>query len=246
MNKSDLITKFTHNIKSFECGPDSNLRINYLLLLFQEAAYLSAEKLGFGYNSLRSRNMTWVLSNLKIQILKYPKWTEIISIATWPTGYNRLHGFRDFLLEDEKGKRLINSTSEWMAIDIESRRPININDFEIELPDYGERTLDEKLNRLNPRRFGEGKRILEVEVPFSAIDENGHVNNAEYIKWALDGLRKANIDISNLSTLQVSFISEVFENETCEIYFRESEKSSSLIWGMNAKDNEYVFAVKIE
>lgn len=246
MNNMSLITKLSHDVKSFECGPDSKLRIHNLLMLFQEVAYLSAENLGFGYSNLKSKKQAWVLSNLKIQFLKYPQWTNNISIETWPSGFDRLHGYRDYSIKDSKGKRLINATSEWLAIDIESRRPINIYDFEIELPDYGERSLDEKLRRLNPKRLGVGKKIFEVVVPYSAIDENGHVNNAEYIKWSLDGIRKSGINMSEISSLQVSFISELFEKERCKIYYKQDEDSFTHIWGENAASDEFIFAIKIE
>ncbi|MBU1100214.1 MAG: hypothetical protein KKA84_07395 [Bacteroidetes bacterium] len=245
MEKKDLVTKLLLDVKSFECGPDSNLRINNLLLLFQEAAYLSAENLGFGYSSLKSKNMTWVLSGLKIVLKKYPKWTDKITLSTWPSGYNRLHGFRDYAVESMDGDRLINATSEWLAIDVESRRPININDFEIELPDYGVRALDEKLSRLNPKRFGEGQKIYEVKVPYSAIDENGHVNNAEYLKWSLDGLRSSKIEINEISSLQISFISEVFENQNCEIFYLREDSGSGYLWGINSDTKEFVFAMHL-
>lgn len=246
MNNKSLITQLPHDVKSFECGPDSKLRIHNVMLLFQEVAYLSAENLGFGYTNLKSKNMAWVLSNLKIQFLNFPKWTDKIIIETWPSGYNRLHGFRDYSVKNAKGLSLMNSTSEWLAIDVESRRPININDFEIELPNYGKRSLDEKLSRLNPKRLGVGKKIFEIVVPFSSIDENSHVNNAEYLRWSLDGMRKAGINLGDISSIQVSFISELFEKERCKIYFRQDEDSLKYIWGLNAANEEFVFAIKIE
>ncbi len=246
MDKDYLITKFNHDVKSFECGPDSKLRISNLLQLFQEAAYLSAENLGFGYHSLQAKSMTWVLSSLKIQFLKIPEWNEQIVFSTWPSGHNRLLGFREFTVNNENEERIINATSEWLAIDLNSRRPININDFEIELPDSGEKAMDEKLGRLNPKRFGEGKEMQKVIVPYSSIDENGHVNNAEYVKWSLDGLRLAGIDFSNISSLQVSFLSELFENDSCKIYFKQQAENSMLLWGVNMETKEFVFAIEIK
>ncbi len=245
MEPLNFITRLNHEVKSFECGPDSKLKITNLFLLFQEAAYVSAENLGFGYHSLQSKNMTWVLSSLKVQFLDFPKWSDKIELLTWPSGHNRLVGFREFKVEGVNEKPLMNATSEWLAIDLDSRRPLNINDFEIELPDQGEKALDEKLSRLNPKRYGEGEEIYQVTVPYSAIDENGHVNNAEYVKWALDGMRSSNNDIEGIASLQVSFISELFENDKCKIFFRKKDKELLHLWGQNEKTNEFVFAIEI-
>ena len=241
----NLITKFKHTVKSVDCGPDSKIRIYNLFLLFQEAAYLSAENLGFGYNALHEKNMTWVLSSLKIQIENLPEWNDPILVSTWPAGHNRLLGFREFKVVDEQENTLINATSEWIAIDLKSRRPMNINEFKITLPDTGERALPEKLGRLNPKRYGKGLKIWKVEVPYSAIDENGHVNNAEYVKWSLDALRKAKIDIHDFSTFQITFISELFENDKCEIVYQTEENGLAHVWGINAENKEFVFAVEI-
>lgn len=245
MKNTELITRFRHEVKSVECGPDSKLRVYNLFLLLQDAAYLSAENLGFGYHHLQAKNMTWVLSSLKVQFIDLPQWNDQVKFATWPSGHNRLLGFREFTVEDKNANRLVNASSEWLAIDLNSRRPMSMNDFEKPLPDTGDKVFDVSLNRLNPKRFGEGSVIHEIVVPQSSIDENGHVNNAEYVKWSLDGLHFTGIDFSSILSLQVSFISELFENDRCKICFKKKDENTMLLWGMNSESKDYVFAIEI-
>ena len=240
-----LKTTIKHNVKTFECGPDKNIRINNLLLLFQEAAHISAEKLGFGYSDMVENNRVWVLSNLKLQFLSFPMWMEDIEVQTWPCGFNRLLAFRDYVVNDSNGKRCINATSDWLAIDIDSRKPFNMNDFRIPLPEAEERAMDEPLARINPKRLEAGEKIAEVKVPYSSIDENGHVNNSEYVRWSLDAMRAKELNIDGFKTLQISYIAEVFENEVCEIYSSQTE-NTLIIYGKKQNSGEYIFAMKIE
>jgi medium-chain acyl-[acyl-carrier-protein] hydrolase len=240
-----LKTTVEHYVKTFECGPDKNIRINNLLLLFQEAAHVSAENLGFGYADMVKNNRVWVLSNLKLQFLSFPEWMDNIEVQTWPCGFNRLLAFRDYIVNDSKGNRCINATSDWLAIDIDSRKPFNMNDFRTPLPQAEERAMSEPLTRLNPKRMDVGNKIAEIKVPYSSIDENGHVNNSEYVKWTLDAMKANSMRIDNFSSLQISFLSEVFENDTCEIFFSESGNVITL-YGKKSDTGEFIFALKIE
>ena len=47
-------------------------------------------------------NMTWVLSRLHVQILRFPFWRERIHLETWPSGKKGKFATRDFLIYDHK------------------------------------------------------------------------------------------------------------------------------------------------
>ncbi len=239
----ELITSLNHTVKSYECGPDGKLRIHNLLLLLQEAAYLNAEKLNFGYGFLVEKNMIWVLSSLKIKALNLPQWTDKIELQTWPVGYNRLYGLRDFLLLNDKGEELITATSEWVILDANTRRSVNIYEQGFELPSIEKRATTESIKRVNPKRFSKPEKIAEISVPYSAIDENGHVNNAEYVKWALDALKLQGNKVTDFSEIQIFFIAEIFENSKCIINMHETVDGSKQLSGVNPVDGNYVFAL---
>ncbi len=240
-----LTTSIKHNIKSFECGPDNKIRINNLFLLFQEAAHQSANKLGFGFEDLRENNLVWVLSNIKLRFFHFPGWMEEIEVSTCPCGFNRIWAFRDYFVKMQDGTICVKAASEWLAIDVNSRKPVNISDLRQPLPKAEERALDEQLIRINPKRLIGGEKIWEVKVPYSSIDENGHVNNSEYVKWSLDALRIAKMPIDNFDTFQISYISEAFENNICEIYFINDDKQIYL-FGKNSETGEFIFAAQIK
>ena len=98
--------KFT--VKSYECRPDGNIKTACLMQYLQEAAALHAEELGFGVDSLNKINCYWVLSNLRIEIDRLPKWNDEITVKTWPSGYNRVIATREFVGRDQNNCELFS------------------------------------------------------------------------------------------------------------------------------------------
>jgi medium-chain acyl-[acyl-carrier-protein] hydrolase len=66
----------------------------------QESAYLHAEHLGVGHTQLAPLQMSWVLSRMRIEISRWPKWGDTVRLRTWPSGRDRLFYYRDFEIKD--------------------------------------------------------------------------------------------------------------------------------------------------
>jgi hypothetical protein len=58
--------------------------------------------------------------------------------------------------------------------------------LDLRLPPSAPKVLSTALARLHPAPAYTPS--YTVSVPFSSLDFNGHVNNTEYVRWALDGL----------------------------------------------------------
>jgi acyl-ACP thioesterase len=176
-------------VKAFDCRPDGCIRLNALMQYLQEAAARHAAELGFGFADLDRLSCFWVLVNLRIDVSAVPGWRDDMMIRTWPSGYTRLMASREFVGRTVEGAELFRASSEWMILDRESGRPRNLHRMDLGLPESGTRAIE-----------ADGRRLQSVDgyvtawtlrVPFSALDFNGHVNNTEYVRWALDGLHSA-------------------------------------------------------
>jgi acyl-ACP thioesterase len=87
------------------------------------------------------------------------------------------------------------------------------------LPEDGRKVLPHKMKRLQPKsNYNLKKRKC---VPYSSIDLNGHVNNSEYVKWAIDVLKKDYSFDSDMKTIQATYLSEIFESDEIEIYINK-------------------------
>ena len=63
---------------------------------------------------------------LKVRMSRFPKWGETVSILTFPRGVRKIVAYRDFVLSDAEGREIGHATSEWMLIDLASRKVVAI------------------------------------------------------------------------------------------------------------------------
>ena len=182
-NASDVA--FT--VRSYEAGITNHVTLPTLCNYMQEAAGISAARLGWGIQALQSEGLTWMLSRLRVSVQRYVPWGETITVRTWPSGVKgRLIAKRCFLGLDEKGAELFRASSEWLYVDMAAQKiaklpetfadlvPAGTPDFE--LPDIGG-----KFARL-PSVDGS----VEILTRHSDLDFNDHVNNVHYVEWMLE------------------------------------------------------------
>ena len=182
-NASDV----TFTVRSYEAGITNHVTLPTLCNYMQEAAGISAARLGWGIQALQSEGLTWMLSRLRVSVQRYVPWGETITVRTWPSGVKgRLIAKRCFLGLDEKGAELFRASSEWLYVDMAAQKiaklpetfadlvPAGTPDFE--LPDIGG-----KFARL-PSVDGS----VEILTRHSDLDFNDHVNNVHYVEWMLE------------------------------------------------------------
>lgn len=209
----------------------------------QEAASAHAEQLGLGYQRLNKINSYWVLSNLRIEIARLPKWNDEVTIKTWPSGYSRLMATREFVGKDQHNCELLRAGSEWIILDKQKNRPRNLFHLDLGLPRTGPKAIPGKLNRLEPH---DGYREVErVRVPYSSIDFNGHVNNTEYVRWGIDALRKAFTLKSVIRCVHTTYLSAVFEDDELDLLVSSGTNGHFSVLGRKAdgQGNAYVMYI---
>jgi medium-chain acyl-[acyl-carrier-protein] hydrolase len=202
-------------VKVFDCRPDGRMKLHALMQYLQESAACHAEQIGVGFADMNDRHCFWVLSNLRLEMVRGPRWMDRFTVRTWPSGYTRLVAAREFVGMADDGSELFHAGSEWMVLDKQTGRPQNLTRLNLGLPQNGPKVLASPLVRVKPaQRY---VPAYTLRVPFSALDFNQHVNNTEYVRWALDALR-ANPETSlDVRAIHVTYLAEAFEGEEIEI-----------------------------
>ena len=183
-NASDVA--FT--VRSYEAGIANHVTLPTLCNYMQEAAGISAARLGWGIQALQAEGITWMISRLRVSVSRYVPWGTTITVRTWPSGTKgRLIAKRCFLGLDEKGEELFRASSEWLYVDMNAQKiaklpetfgelvPPGTPDFE--LPDIG--------GKFAHLPSVEGR--ADVLTRHSDLDFNDHVNNVHYVEWMLEG-----------------------------------------------------------
>jgi acyl-ACP thioesterase len=203
------LNKFTANFRigSFDTDHSGKVKITSICNYIQEIAGMHADDLQWGIEKLQERNLSWVLSRLKLKVFEYPQWKETLTIETWPTGIEGLFGNRDFKILNEEGKVIMIATSSWLVINFKTKRPVRPNEVINNISSNPNELLFEKpLKKLKVQDSNSNEEIIHVH--FSDIDINQHVNNVKYIKWIIDSCPKDNLLNMEIDELEVNFLHE--------------------------------------
>ena len=176
----------THLVRHHECGPDGRMKLQVLLDCLQDIAAEHAEKLKCGMEDLAGANRIWVLSRLKIRILRMPGLKEEVELLTYPTGHDRLFAHRQYCVS-AGGADLVQASSAWLMLDGATYRPLPMaRVFDAPLPTNPERPrYFENFDKLPEAG---GPELCAFTVGASGIDLNRHLNNAFYAGFIEDAL----------------------------------------------------------
>ena len=186
------------------------LRPSALLNIFQDMATQSANLLGFGYETITKKNLGWVLIKYHIEFSEYPTDIGTYTFVTEPRGVDRMMAMRDFkILKDNKC--IAKATSSWLLVDMTTRSLASIKDS-LNMWNFEKREDDLKFEKIRLPETLEYKE--EFKVRYEELDVNKHVNNANYIIWALELLPFDFRNEHNIKSIDMYFKREALYGET--------------------------------
>lgn len=184
-------SSYKFKVRSYECGRDGRATLPTICNFLQEAASLHAAELRFGKGDFAAagENISWVLTRMVVKMKHYPVWEDELTVETFPRGGRKIVAWRDFEVKDANGETIGVASSEWMIIDLKTRKVHAIPELVFaahdptNVPVLG-------LEPFSKFRFPEAGQAAASPLTFTAmesqIDLNGHVNNVHYISWMLE------------------------------------------------------------
>ncbi|MEA3558990.1 MAG: thioesterase [Candidatus Thermoplasmatota archaeon] len=237
-----LVKEYQFKVKTYHCAPHGYLNLHSMMQHMQEAASIHAEEMGFGEQWMIENSCIWVLADLHAGIDHLPTWKEDVTLYTWPSGNDTLKAYREFLAQGSDGRELFRASSSWMVLSMLNKMPVMMRDVMKNTPYRSKRNFPD-MSRL--KASDKGISIMDIIVPYHSIDSNGHVNNTEYVKWAIDGARKAEMIIPKIRSFHISFMAEVFEGQELELFNTDMEDGKNMISIGRKDDKKNVFLMEI-
>ena len=199
----------TVKIRYSEMDCDLVLKPSAMLQFLQDLASDNAEQLDFGYSYIIKHNLAWFLLKYRLEFDDYPEGIYDLTIKTEPRGYNKMFAYRDFYILHD-GKQIGRATSTWTLVDLATKSMASAADVlagnkYMYLHDKREDDLNYGKIRL-PEKFDIEKTF---EVRFDDLDVNRHVNNANYIVWAIEPLDFDFRRSHKLKTVDMMFKKEI-------------------------------------
>ena len=214
--------KTTQRIKvtCYDTDVSHYLKPGAFMDLAQEIAYVSAGKLGFGYDDLKRVGTAWVLSRMHVEFPSMPRWNDVVELQTWHKGFSGPFYVRDFRMTGADGKPAVLATSSWLIIDMATRRLMRREHLADNLPldtECHDSAVDEPCGKVVMPLEGL-EEVSEHRVAYSDVDIIGHTNNARYVVWAMDCLDFRDTSSRRVRSLSINFNHETLPGETVELF----------------------------
>lgn len=206
---------FESRIRYSEVDEHQHLTLTALLDYFQDCSTFQSDDSGVGMDYLKPKKLAWVLNMWQIDVNRYPKEGERVTVGTIPYMLKGPLGYRNFFMDDSDGKRLAVAQTIWTLLDMERMVPVNTPKEVAEAYPVEPKLEMEYL----PRKIkieGEGKALDPLIVSKHHLDANHHVNNGQYVRMAMELLPE---EITP-HRLRVEYKAQArLGNEICPVYY---------------------------
>ena len=231
-----------HYTKSYHINRFGNLSTSFLFYNIQEIAGEHAIKLGFGYEELVENQLFWVLSRIKVKIIKRPRWREKFNVTTIARGTDGFMGYRDFYFTDDNGKTIVEGTSSWLAINLQTKRIQRLTNLK-NFPDYEEGVFGINAPKVNSPK---SDSVLNFSpVLFNEIDINQHFNSGRYIERILDSFDFSFHEKHELVEFEINFAKEGMPGDNLGIKKEQKDNSTFLCSVVREKDGAELIKAKL-
>ncbi len=204
---SPLHDRFDFQVAAHACDPQKRLSVPSLIRELQEAALASTLRLGVSVYDLEPLGLGWVLLGQSIRIQQLPAMNDRCQVVTCPVGFERVFTFRDFHLLNQQSARVATATTTWMLMNLDSRRMAPLPDF-VKVLDAHTPPAEQQLPRAAYKLLPLGAAPLpdkSFTVGYHHLDTNGHLTNAFYAQWMLEGLPYDFLHSRQLTSLDIQF-----------------------------------------
>ena len=159
-----------------------------ILEYLENVAAYHSDSVGYGINTSAKTNVSWILLDWKVEVLKRPEYGQNLDIHTWSRKIVKYYAYRDFEIYDEKNNLCVIATSRWLLISNETGK---IQKVENEMAEKYEsevdkRVFEEEIDKLKEPENYQNSIIYETKR--KDIDIIGHMHNLYYLDLAYEAL----------------------------------------------------------
>ena len=211
---TSILTK-NWEINFLQCYPNGFLKYTDLCNILQLTAGVHAEMGGISFSDMQVHHQAWVLSRMRVEIKRLPKWRDIITVKTWINSLENSRSIRclELYIGDEK---IVGCETFWAVFNTQTRRPENLalahQHFEKYPNDKATEIQFSKIETSSDKTFVAKKNVL-----LSDLDIVNHANSVKYLEWCLDYVDPKIIFNQELESFEMNYLKEVSLAETIVI-----------------------------
>ena len=208
-----MIFKENFKIQLKDIGKGNFVKNKGILEILENIATHHSDMVGYGPNDIETTGITWILLDWKLQVLKRPKYGQILSVNTWGRTINgeikKVYTYRDFEIYDEGNNLCAIATSKWAIVNINTGRLMKIDDEVIKKYKIEDKNVF-KYNELDKIKAPETfSNEITYKVSRRDIDLNGHMHNLYYLDLAYEVLPEEIYEKRPFDNVRIQYKKEV-------------------------------------
>lgn len=220
-------------INFLQCYPNGYLKYTDLFNIFQLTAGVHADLGGISFSDMQVHHQAWVLSRMRVEVKRLPKWREVVKVKTWINSLENSRSIRclELYIGEEK---IVGCETFWVVFNTETRRPENLA-----LPyEHFEKYPDDKATEVQFCKIEtniDKTSITERTIFLSDLDIVNHANSVKYVEWCLDYVDPELLLNEKLKSIEMNYLKEVSIGETVSIEKSTSKNPTTFTVNANEK-----------
>jgi medium-chain acyl-[acyl-carrier-protein] hydrolase len=238
-NFTSILSK-DFEINFIQCAPNGFLKYTELCNLMQVTAAAHSELGGISFSDMQVFDQAWVLSRMRVEVTKLPKWKDTITIKTWIVSLENSRSIRamQVFLNNEK---ISTSETFWAVMNTKTRRPEALAIAHEHFEKYAGHFATEK--QVSKIEFDvQASLVNSRKVVFSDLDIVNHVNSMKYLEWCLDCLDSELLLDKKIIYFDLNYMKELSIDDFVEI--RNEYIDKEIIFSV-LKEEKACFALKL-
>ena len=179
-----------YKVTTSTCDSEGRLKLYSALQMMQDCSEMWIDSEPGVKEYFVAQNMAQLLASRQVEIIRVPEYKEELTVTTSVYGMKPMFGFRNTYIYDAEGKPCYKTWSMGAFVDKANGKLKRVDDATI-----ASMTLEPQLDM----NYGDRRIILpreggEAQEPYKVlradIDYNKHMNNANYVRIAMELLPK--------------------------------------------------------
>lgn len=179
-----------YKVTTSTCDSEGRLKLYSALQMMQDCSEMWIDTEPGVRQYFSEQNMAQLLASRQVEVVRVPAYKEELTVTTSVYGMKPMFGFRNTFIYDAEGRPCYRTWSMGAFVDKASGKLKRVDDATIasmRLEPQLEMSYRDRRIILPREEASEGVQVLQpVRVLRADIDYNRHMNNANYIRMAME------------------------------------------------------------
>ena len=175
-----------YKVTTSTCDSQGRLKLYSALQMMQDCSEMWIDSEPVVKDYFEQHNMTQLLASRQVEVLRVPRYKESLTVTTTVYGIKPMFGFRNTFIFDADGRPCYRTWSMGAFVDKSTGKLARMDQASMDsLTMTAQREMNYKDRRIILPKYG--ATVLEpIRVLRADIDYNRHLNNANYIRMAME------------------------------------------------------------